>query len=786
MIRIPRHLIPLALVTAAALAYIGFFSWLALERHQALMTHTADLGQIDLAVWNSLHGRFVQEVKGEQISTRLTDHVEPIFWPVSVVFGLWDDAGALLVLQAAVLGLTALVIWATVLAFGRRYPRGAVYVGATWAALAYLLAPQAQAATVADFHASPLAVLPLALLLYLGRRRHTGPALVAAITALAVKEEIALMVAVAGLYLAIAWRWRPGILIAGLAAAWFLVATFVIIPHYGAQAYGEASFPYLARYQSSGDADAAPAGLVAALMSRIVEPGRLLYLAGLLAAFAGAPLLAPEVAVIAAPLVAANVLSHYEAQYSGEFHYSAPFMSVLAIAAGVGATRALSWVHRRARPASVALVIVLAAIPFAYHLAEGFTPLGPEFELHRPAQDQPTAARLARLAALIPNDASLSLTPALHPHFSHRESIYTFPDLAGAQFVLLDIAGTTDMHPADLRRRFDELITAGYGVLDAADGLVLLQAGAGSPQLPAAFLDFARASSPPAHPLDVTFGTSLKLVGYDWLDDAKWGYTSLRLYWQALAPLPPNLAPHALLVDEMGRPVADTRTAPFVETFWHPVSEWVPGETLLTTTVAVPLGQAWGAYVGVVVDGKYDEPAARLAPDPNAPGCIPETNLVRLPLVQRAGMALRPWVVSATGSEAPEQLFGSWLRLEGFDASPPVSSPGAEIQVTTYWSRSGAPDHELALSLRLVGDQGEVVAQLDGPVQDGLYPPARWAEGEVVPDAKGLPLPDDLPPGLYTLVVLPYDRLTQAPLPCDQAASPVPLGTVRVTDGGSQ
>ena len=92
---------------ALILLFSAYFSTLAIRRHDAHLTHMADLGQIDQAIWNTSQGRFVQEVKGEQISTRLTDHVEPIFAPVSLVFWLWDDVRALLILQAVAVALGA-------------------------------------------------------------------------------------------------------------------------------------------------------------------------------------------------------------------------------------------------------------------------------------------------------------------------------------------------------------------------------------------------------------------------------------------------------------------------------------------------------------------------------------------------------------------------------------------------------------------------------------------------------------------------------------------------------
>ena len=769
------------LVGAAALAFTVFFAWFAIERHNGLMTHTADLGQIDLAIWNTLHGCFVQEVKGEAISTRLTDHIEPIFWPVSVVFGLWDDARALLSLQALVLGMTALVVAGAVYAWwpGRLTTAGCL--AATWAALAYLAAPATQAATVADFHASPLAVLPLALLLLTGRRGRTWPALVAAGTALAVKEEIALVVAVACLVLAVTSRWKAGYPAAALALAWFLLATMVIIPSYSAEAYGEATMPYLARYEASETTgDPSLPALVTGVLRRALESDRLLYVAGLLASFAFLPLFAPEVALVAAPLIAANVLSHYSAQFSGQFHYSAPFMSVLAIAAGVGATRVLGWAWRRSHLLSGLVLAAALLVPAVHHMDAGFTPLGAEYYLHRPTSSR--ADLLERFRPLIGQQASLSVTPALHPHLSHRQHIYTFPDLGEADYVLLDVAGTTDMHPADVRQSFDALLAGGYGIVDADAGMVLLARGQGGEQLPSRFFRFAGTDRAPAHRLEVQFGTSLRLLGYDWLDDPKWGYTYMRLYWEALAPLTDELMPHFLLVDGAGEVITDSRSTPFLEPHWLPLSRWTPGQVWITTSLPAALGDAWGAYVGVVVDGQYDQTAARLSPSASGAGqVVSSTNLVRLDPVQRVRAGLRPSLKPLAVLPPPDQgqatPLGGWLHFHGARV-PGRIAPGEALAVTSYWSRPSAADFELALSIRLLDSTGVVAAQIDGPVQQGLYPPRAWIAGEIVPDRKTLSDASELGSGQYTVIVIPYDPATGAPL--ESVGSGLVLGTVVV------
>ena len=51
----------------------------------AMRTHKADLGQIDQAVWNSSRGRFLEMTDNGYISTRMTDHVEPILILISPV-----------------------------------------------------------------------------------------------------------------------------------------------------------------------------------------------------------------------------------------------------------------------------------------------------------------------------------------------------------------------------------------------------------------------------------------------------------------------------------------------------------------------------------------------------------------------------------------------------------------------------------------------------------------------------------------------------------------------------
>ena len=90
------------------LIYIIVFTQMAFAQHAGMRTHQSDLGQMDQAIWNSSQGRFLEFSKDGFQSTRLTDHVEPIFVLISPIFWLWDDVRAILFLQVV---LVAIGVW---------------------------------------------------------------------------------------------------------------------------------------------------------------------------------------------------------------------------------------------------------------------------------------------------------------------------------------------------------------------------------------------------------------------------------------------------------------------------------------------------------------------------------------------------------------------------------------------------------------------------------------------------------------------------------------------------
>ncbi len=625
---------PLAVVVLIA-AYAVLFSAVGIRQHDAFLTHKEDLGQIDQAVWNSLHGRLLVETDEDHQSTRLTDHAEPALVLSSLVFLLWDDVRALLAWQALVAALGAWAIFE--LARDLLVPRERRGNRDEWLAVlfafVYLMFPALEAAHLAEFHAAPLVTAPAAFALLFLHRRQWRRFVVAALLVVAVKEEMALAGAMLGLAgLAAAWRdantaaarvklaalaRHPATLVLVVALAWFVLATFVIIPAFGAGKYASGDSVYFQRY---GELGATPGAVVRTLLTnpalvwRVVsEPPRVAYLLGLLASVGFFALLALEVLALALPLLFANILSNFPAQYSGDFHYSAPLAPFITVAAVYGFARAARWLAT-VPFARWALALGLAVIVLFYHRVHGYTPLAENWAFEWP-EVTPHHQLFDRFAAQAPPGARLSATPPLFPHLSHREVIYLFPAVADAQYVLLDASGVTDMHPNDFRSAVNGLLSDGaFGVVDSADGYILLRRGAPQTALPDAFYDFARARAPrPQYPLDLVFGDAVRLIGYDIVPDPRWGRVVTRWYWQALRPLDADLTLYPFYHDDAGKLIEDTIQRPMIATVWYPPPRWQVGETIRTETIPWDVGKQFALAVGVVHGKDFDRTGRRLA-----------------------------------------------------------------------------------------------------------------------------------------------------------------------------
>lgn len=769
---------------ALALAFGVVFTHLAFAQHAGMRTHKADLGQIDQAIWNSSRGRLLEFSEGSGQSVRLTDHVEPMFVLISPVFWLWDDVRALLLLQVlfAVLGVWPLY------ALARRYLP-------PWPALApvtaYLLAPPLQSALLSEFHAIPLVVPWVLWALWAVEAGRLRAFVVATALVAAVKEEAALLAAGLGLWAV--WqarRWTAGSadrrrwVVAGVGMAllgmvWFVVATFVIIPPYAAGVYGQERSVYFQRYGALGDsltdilgAFVTRPGLVWAILT---EPARLRYLLGLLAPFGFLSLIGLEVALLGLPLVLANLLSAYPAQYYGEFHYSAPLVPYLAAAAVYGAGRVLRRSTRPERRTRAAALLGLWMLAWAvgWYALMGRGPGGGRFD---PTPITPHHRLLARFVAQIPAEAAVTATAAVHPHISHRRYAYQFPEgLTGpapAEFALVDVLTATDMAPGAVREQVEAMLAGDWGVVDAADGFLLLRRRAAAKTIPAAFYSFVR--GPAADPAP---DTALRWQSVTVNDRPRWRQTQVTTRWQVGAAFAPTVRPWLELRTPAGELLYTFDALAPPALVWYPPAVWQPGEVITITTVPLMLPHEWGVIVGVVHGPNPFAAGDRLPLEQvvaeGAPVRSPDGTLALVAAYARQENGTLASLSLGSERTTPEALLpgphqtvaaafvapnGRLFRVQAALARRRLW-PGGLLDLALTWPDGLPAGYVVFVHLRR---DGVNIAQADGPPRFFL----PLVEATTAADRRQIPIPSNVPVGTdLDLVLGLYHAETGARLP---------------------
>ncbi len=808
-------------VWALVVCYAVLFSWLSLTRHWALGTLAYDLGNVNQAFWNTVHGRplYFTNWRGVELNlatdNRLAMHVEPIYLLLAPVYWLWQRPETILVLQTVILALGAWpVYWLA------RERLESELAGVAFAAV-YLLFPGLEAANLWEFHAVALAAPLLLFAFYYGQARRWGLFWLFALLAMATKEEVPLTAALIGLYLALrgflagarlpgveapagrtgdpgnrrqprgredGWRARlrrPAVLhgaaLVGVAALWFAVAVFVVVPHF----QGSGS-PYLKYYSDMGEgaggiAKAALADPVGTL-KKLLAARNLLYLRDLYTPVGFLSLLSPLTMAFSAPDLLINLLSDHEPMHFVEkYHYVAPLLPGIMISAVLGA----SWLARQAtrllrtRVAWSALILTAGVLILTgyYHHYHGYTPLARAFAPYEVTAHDRLVEEIARE---IPGDAAVSAQPNLNPHVSGRKTLYRFPYIGDAEYILVDVSTLENVSSQyDL---IQKLLRGGeFGLVRAQDGYLLLRRGAATSALPASFYDFAKATQveAPQYPAAIDFGDAVRLVGFDvsYPRRTEMPDTPLRflLYFQPLRPITEELQFALYLLDGQRQVLGSTDVGMKAGVqYWYPTTRWQPGETIKIEFAGMPWWTAqyheYSVAVGVVRGDDAWDVAARVRPtvgplssalpyagdrtlvdlqgfrtDPGGmPDPVPHARLAHLP-------------ARATPFAAAWQ---NGIELLGFELPSGPARPGETLTPLFYWRATGPLAQDYTVFVHLV-QEGPPPAQHDAMPDLGGFPTSEWQPGEIVPDRHPVVLPADLPSGAYRIVVGLYDPNTR-------------------------
>nr|HET6901621.1 DUF2079 domain-containing protein [Ktedonobacteraceae bacterium] len=525
----PLFWLATGLVTLAVALFAGYFILYLTGRHDAYITSAEDLGIMDQAVWSILHGQLLHQTICNIVNdtncytssgiSRFAIHFEPILFPISLSYLFWPSPKTLLVIQSLVVASGAFpAFWLARLRL--RNELGAVAI-----AVLYLLYPAQQQATVFDFHAVTLTAAFLLFTLYFMYTRKTVWLFVFAILSMACKEEIPAVILLFGLWsILFQQRWRSGLALAVLAAAWLGVGYWIM------HSFSPVGHPLLiSRYAALGNS---PLQIIRSIVFHpygilrvyVFEHYHLDYLRILLSPAGYLPLLAPWAFLLAVPSLAINLLSSEPNMYSGYFQYNAEVVPVLIFSTIEGMVVVL-WIVQRllrrvqqgrseqtvtvakthsrtstttsilVRWAHVVLLIGLAgyvlydvvradevrgALPISAVSVDPFQGAVQETTKYQWPQTNAHIALAQHFIAMIPASASVSAQSHLVPHLSQRTNIYLFPYQDDrADYIFLDVTGNT--YPLISVSYVNEvkkiLLNGGYGVIAAQEGYLLLKRG---------------------------------------------------------------------------------------------------------------------------------------------------------------------------------------------------------------------------------------------------------------------------------------------------------------------
>ncbi|GER88113.1 hypothetical protein KDW_22750 [Dictyobacter vulcani] len=328
------------LLALMVIAYVLILGDQSILRYDVFKATGFDLGNMDQATWNTLHGHLFEFTNHSDnwygAPIRLAQHVEPIFLLLAGLYAFGADPRILLIFQTVMLAAGALPVFLLA-----RKSLPTLPLIAPLMALGYLLAPAVLGENLFDFHPLSL-VTPLLLyaVLALTYRRYVWFVILCVLVAIC-KEEMGAVVAL--LALVAIWKYRiprlgTVIFIGGL--VWTLVAFLVIKPHYNVGAQQD---NYWYRYEALGTSPAAAIvnilGHPWIIFGVLVTLDRLYYLAGLLRSTGFLALLAPEWLIPTIPSLAINLLTADSFQHNGVYHYHAAIIPFVIIAAIHGARR---------------------------------------------------------------------------------------------------------------------------------------------------------------------------------------------------------------------------------------------------------------------------------------------------------------------------------------------------------------------------------------------------------------------------------------------------------------
>ncbi len=402
---------PIWLILSIVLAtmYGWYFAIRTMNVHYGLGTSAYDFGLYEQGVWllSEFQSPFVtlmgRNLFGDHSSFILL-FVVPLYWFV-------ESTASLLIVQAFVVASGAIPIFLVA-----RWLLGSGAQAFPFVVM-YLLHPAVSWTILENYHPDSVLEPLVALGLWAALTSSWRWYWCAVVLALLVKEDVALVMAPLGIWVAIRRDQRRGLITVIASLMTMFLMLFVVMR----------SFTGIAFRNSWRIPFGGFRGFLETLWSdptRVVRhfwsEDRPFYVLQMLAPTALVIARAPSVALVSSAVLFVNVLSTFWYQHHIEYHYSLVAVPALV----VGAAYAVSHIRRPNRRLVLAAVSVAAV---ASSVLWSPTPLGRNPVSTWPA-NHPVAIAGRSILQQIPPDASVTAHHTLSAHLARRSEIYAFPN----------------------------------------------------------------------------------------------------------------------------------------------------------------------------------------------------------------------------------------------------------------------------------------------------------------------------------------------------------------------
>jgi len=416
----------------AIIIFIIFYTRLCFLRFEAGLSNLFDLGNMEQAVWGTLHGYFLRSTTGA-LSTRLEAHTDLFLIFLVPFYALWQSPKLLLLVQVIIAGTGAFPLYLIAKKLLKSPLAGLVF------AFAYLVSPILGAALLYDFHAITLVSSFLFFAFYFLLEKRYLPYFIFILLALTCKEEVSLLIFLLGIYVYLKHNKKIGLFTIFLGLSWFLIAFFVIIPYFSGQ---RDNIFLIERYNHFG---ATQKDIVKTF---IKQPGvvikslwdinKLLYVLYLILSFGGLMLFSPFV-LLGCSSFSINILSNFWPMYSGGYHYSAPLLFYLLIGSIFGLK---FWLKKRGKNIfySFLVFIFLSSLFYGYYFRLSiWGPQRERFNVEAAINEkQMKKEEIKKIKEMVPPDVAISTSGACGVFFAGRKNIYLFPRIDDAAYIVLD------------------------------------------------------------------------------------------------------------------------------------------------------------------------------------------------------------------------------------------------------------------------------------------------------------------------------------------------------------